>query len=410
MLHTVVMVATSYPRFPGDTVGTFMEPIAHGVAARGHQVHMVLPWHPAVQRRAREGDVHFHFFRYAPHPALNVFGYAGGLREDVALRGSAWMAAPLAALAGWRLARRVAREQRASIMHGHWVVPGGVMASYAAGDLPLVVSLHGSDVYVAERNPLIGRVASQVFHHASRVTACSADLRTRAIALGAREEHSEVIPYGVDTRRFAPDPQARAHVRQALSLGHEAEVVFAVGRFVRKKGFEYLVDAAARLATGRPRLVTVLAGAGDLDEELRGRARALGIADRVRFPGLILQDEVARYLAAADVVAVPSVRDDAGNVDGLPNVVMEALASATPVVATPAGGIAAVVEDGRTGRLVGERDVDALAAAIAWLLDHPAEARALGDAARAMVERDYGWNQVAARFEAAYEAAAALPR
>jgi glycosyltransferase involved in cell wall biosynthesis len=265
-------------------------------------------------------------------------------------------------------------------------------------------------VYVAERHPLIGRLASQAFFHAGWVTACSADLRNRAIALGARAERSNVIPYGVDTSHFAPSPEARAAVRRTLDLTEPDEVVFAVGRFVRKKGFEYLIDATAHLVTSRPRLVTVLAGAGDLDGELRERARALGIGDRVRFPGLLRHDDVAGYLSAADVVAVPSVRDDAGNVDGLPNVVMEALASATPVVATPAGGIGDVIEDGRTGRLVPERDAQALAAAVAALLDRPDAARALGEAARAMVLERFGWAQVAARFEAAYEAAASRPR
>jgi glycosyltransferase involved in cell wall biosynthesis len=410
MSHTVVMIATSYPRFPGDTVGTFMEPIAHGIAARGHEVHLVLPWHRRVRRPDREGDVHFHFFRYAPHPALEVFGYASGLREDVALRGTAWLAAPVAAVAGWRLARRVARERRATLMHGHWVVPGGIMASYAAGDLPLVVSLHGSDVFVAERNPVIGRLVSQTFFHAARVTACSADLRDRAVGLGARPERCEVIPYGVDTARFAPDAQARARVRRQLDVAEDAEVVFAVGRFVRKKGFEYLIDATAQLAPSRPRLVTVLAGAGDLDDELRARAGSQGIADRVRFPGLLPHDAVAGHLAAADLVAVPSVRDDAGNVDGLPNVVMEALASATPVVATAAGAIGAIIEDGRTGRLVPERDARALAAAVSALLDDSNAARALGAAARAMVAERHGWARVAERFEAVYDGAASTPR
>ena len=75
------------PRFPGDTVGTFMEPIAHGMAARGHDVHMVLPWHPRWTRPPREGGVTFHLFRYAPTQSLNVFGYAGALRADVSVRG-----------------------------------------------------------------------------------------------------------------------------------------------------------------------------------------------------------------------------------------------------------------------------------------------------------------------------------
>ena len=94
MPETVVMVATSYPRFAGDTVGTFMEPIAHGVAARGHAVHLVLPWHARFTRPAREGGVTFHPFRYAPHPRLNVFGYAGALEADVRLRWAAYAAAP----------------------------------------------------------------------------------------------------------------------------------------------------------------------------------------------------------------------------------------------------------------------------------------------------------------------------
>jgi glycosyltransferase involved in cell wall biosynthesis len=405
MSHTVVMVATSYPRFPGDTVGTFMEPIAHGLAARGHAVHMVLPWHPRVTRPDREGGVHFHFFRYAPASAGHVFGYAGGLREDVTLRGSAWLAAPAAMFSGWRLARRVVRDTGATIVHGHWVVPGGVIASYAAGDVPLVVSLHGSDVYVAERNFVAGRLASQTFAHAAWVTACSGDLRDRAVRLGAREDRSEVIPYGVNTARFRPDALTRARVRASLGLPDDAEMVFTAGRFVRKKGFEYLIDAMSGIAARRPRAIAVIGGDGDLAAEYRERSAARGLAERVRFPGTIPHDEMASYLAAADVVVVPSVRDEAGNVDGLPNVVMEALASGTALVTTAAGGIGAVVEHGVTAHVVPERDAGAIAAAVAHLLEQRPEAAALGAAARQMVSERFGWAAVAERFEAVYEVA-----
>src|SRR3954447_25567595 len=150
MSQVVVMVTTSYPRFPGDSVGTFMEPIARSVAARGHEVHVVAPWHPLVARPAEEQGVHLHFYKYAPVRALNVFGYAAAMRADVSLRGAAYVAAPLALAAGWNAARSVARQYRATMMHGHWVIPGGPIAAAAAPGLPLVISLHGSDVYVAE--------------------------------------------------------------------------------------------------------------------------------------------------------------------------------------------------------------------------------------------------------------------
>ena len=253
----IVMVTSSYPRFPGDSVGTFMEPMAKSVASLGHEVHIVAPWHPLVTRPAREGGVHFHFYKYAPVEALNVFGYAEALRADVNLKGAAYVAAPLALAAGWRAARKVARKSRASVMHGHWVVPGGATAAAAAPGLPLVVSLHGSDVYVAEKLAPARQVAKVVFRRARAVTACSSDLARRAIALGADPQRIEVVPYGVDIERFKPDLQARTELRARIGAEERRLMLFSAGRLVRKKGFEYLLDAVALIpAADRPMLGT----------------------------------------------------------------------------------------------------------------------------------------------------------
>jgi glycosyltransferase involved in cell wall biosynthesis len=404
MSLVVVMVTTSYPRFPGDSVGTFMEPIAKGVAARGHEVHIVAPWHPRITRGKSEDGVFFHFFRYAPVPALNVFGYAAGLQADVRLKNAAWMAAPLAMAAGWFKAMRVAQKKRAHVMHGHWVVPGGVIAAAAQPQLPLVVSLHGSDVFVAERTPPAGVAARRVFARAGAVTACSEDLARRAVALGADASRLEVVPYGVDTTRFAPDADARARARAELGIAPDRTLVVAAGRLVRKKGFEYLIDAMARV----PDAHVVIAGAGDLGEELQARAVSAGLARRAHFLGDVSQDAVARWFAAGDIVAIPSVRDDSGNVDGLPNTALEALASGTAVVATAAGGIATVVKHEETGLLVTERDAEALGTAIARLAGDAMLRTRLGTAGRALLSTRFGWDATAARFEAAYDRALAF--
>jgi glycosyltransferase involved in cell wall biosynthesis len=407
MRHVVVMVTTSYPRFPGDSIGTFMEPIAKGVAARGHEVHVVAPWHPRLTRGNVEDGVFFHFFKYAPVPALNVFGYAAGLRADVQLKAAAWAAAPFAMAAGWFKAMRVAQKKRATVMHGHWVVPGGVIAAAAGPALPLIVSLHGSDVFVAERTAVARLAAGRVLRRAGWVTACSQDLAERAVALGASADRLEVVPYGVDVSRFKPVPGARESARAQLGLAPAAPLFFAAGRLVRKKGFEYLIDALPLIA-GTPPEHLAIAGAGDLADDLRGRARDAGIADRVHFLGDLPQDAVAAWFAAADVAVVPSVRDDSGNVDGLPNTVLEALASGTPLVSTAAGGIASVVEHGRTGLIVAERDPRALAGALAALARDPEQRARLGAAGRALVESRFGWAAAAARFEAAYDRALAF--
>jgi len=404
MRHVVVMVTTSYPRFPGDSVGTFMEPIARSIANRGHEVHVVAPWHPLVTRSAEEHGIRFHFYRYAPIRSLNVFGYAAAMRADVSLRGAAYVAAPLALAAGWRAARHVADQHRATVMHGHWVIPGGITAALAAPSLPLVVSLHGSDVFVAERFGPARLAARRTFRRAGFVTACSDDLARRATALGADAERMETVPYGVDVARFHPDGAIRAARRAELNVGDRVPLCVAAGRLVRKKGFEYLIDALADV----PGAVLAIAGEGTLAGELRQRAQTTGVSDRIRFLGNQSQDRVGEYFAAADVICAPSVRDDSGNVDGLPNVVLEAMASATPLVTTSAGGIGAVIEDGRTGVIVPERDSHALAAAMRRILDNPLVGREIGASARAVVQRSYGWDRAAERFEFAYGRALAF--
>jgi glycosyltransferase involved in cell wall biosynthesis len=291
-------------------------------------------------------------------------------------------------------------------MHGHWVIPGGVIATLAAPHLPLVVSLHGSDIFVAERHALLRRAARTVFSRAGAVTGPSADLCRRAIALGAPTSDTTVVPYGVDPDRFAPDADARRAVRQELGLG-ESPLVVAAGRLVEKKGFAFLIEAAAQLATRHPALTVVIAGDGDLRGQLEALAQRLHLHN-VQFMGNRRQDDVARLFMAADVVVVPSIVDDAGNVDGLPNSALEALATGTPVVATDAGGLAQLVTDGANGRIVAQRDGPALAQAIDDVLRDPDRARALGAAARARVARDFGWPRVAEAMEVAYTRACVL--
>jgi len=244
--HVVVMITTSYPRFAGDGIGSFIAPIAKGVAARGHAVHLVAPWHPEIRLPDEEDGVRFHFYKYPPLTGSAAWGYASGLKADTALRPAAWATAPIAFAWGCLKARQIAAKFHATMLHAHWVIPNGVIAAAAARGLPFVVSLHGSDVFVAERSAVAGRGAKYAFDRAGWITACSDDLRTRAIKLGAREAGIDTVPYGVDSERFAPSTDVRAAVRRELGIG-DAPFIVTAGRLVRKKGFEYLIDAAGTL-------------------------------------------------------------------------------------------------------------------------------------------------------------------
>ena len=177
------MVTTSYPRFPGDSVGTFMEPIAASVAARGHEVHVVAPWHPLVARAPEERGVRFHFYKYAPFRALNVFGYAAALRADVKLRGAALAAAPLALAAGWfaalRVARRVPGDRHARPLGGaRWIHRMGGGTSAAAGRQPSRIRcLRRRDVRAGATSGAAGFRSRRRHHSLQRGSGAAVDRR-----------------------------------------------------------------------------------------------------------------------------------------------------------------------------------------------------------------------------------------
>ena len=390
------MVTSSYPKFPGDVTAPFIESIARAVAARGHRVEVVLPHHPDLRRGPGE-PVGFHPYRYAPRDDWSLWGYAQSLRADVRVRSAAWLLAPLAAMALRSAVGGQLREHRFDVLHVHWVVPNAAFVAdlATAHGIPLVVSLHGSDVFLAERLAPARELARAAFRRAGAVTACSADLAARAEALGVRPERLHTVPYGVDLQAFAPPDGAPGRAHGPLR-------VLALGRLVEKKGFATLVEAAAE---GRG-LEICIAGAGDLREELERLAAARNAP--VRLVGPLDREAVAVALAEADVVAVPSVVDRAGNVDGLPNVLLEALAAGKAVVASRVAGIPDVVTDGVNGLLVPPGDPAALAAALHRLGGDAGLRTRLGEAARRTAAAGWGWDTVAARFEDCYAQAAAL--
>jgi glycosyltransferase involved in cell wall biosynthesis len=291
------------------------------------------------------------------------------------------------------------------------VIPNGPPAALAAAALgrPLVVGLHGSDVYLAERGGPVGAAARWAFRRAAAVTACSPDLAERALALGADPERLSVVPYGVDPAVFRPDPAARALIRARLGLPEGAPLLLGLGRMVYKKGFRHAIAALARLDPAHG-AVLALAGDGDVRAELERQARAAGVADRVRFPGGVARAETPAWFAAADLFLLPSVHDQAGNVDGLPNTLLEALASGCPVVASDLAGVRLVVADDQEGLIVPEGDEAALAAAIERLLVDPASRRRLGAAARQRAVTELTWARCVDGLLAAYDLARASRR
>lgn len=398
----ILALTSSYPRYEGDPTAPFIESIVRGIAARGHTVHLVLPATRDWDRPAQEDGVHYHLYRYSPLRTWTPWGFSESLQAGVRIKRPLYALAPAVLASALHACRKLLARECFDLAHAHWVVPNGPIGALAVRRprLPLVVSLHGSDVSVSERSKAIGRATRWAFDHASAVTAPSEDLLLRSRALGATGA-LEAIPYGADVAALAPDPDTARAVRERLALGADEIVVAGIGRFVHWKGFDYLIDAFAKARTSVPELRLVLVGDGDLRDDLRARAATLGVADSVTFAGMVGREEIAAYFAATDIVAVPSVHFD-GYVDGLPNVALEAMASGTPVVATRVGGLPQLVRPGENGLLVEEKNSAQLADGLVALASNPELRARLGENARAEIRDERSWESVAERFVSVY--------
>ncbi len=153
-------------------------------------------------------------------------------------------------------------------------------------------------------------------------------------------------------------------------------LILTVGRYIEKKGFEYLIEACAKLPTRDFRCLIV--GQGPREEALRQQVEALGLSHQIEITGPKSQSEIACLLKKASVFVLPCVNEGCGGSDNLPTVIMEAMGAGLPVISTRVAGIPEMVLDGQTGLLVPEKDTEALSVALSSLLTNPAEAVEMG--------------------------------
>jgi glycosyltransferase involved in cell wall biosynthesis len=282
-------------------------------------------------------------------------------------------------LAG-HIAERVLADGGVRHLHAHFAHTSTTVAWFTSRltGLPFSFTAHAKDIYLKELNP--GDLLRAKLRRARFVVTCTRANRDHLAAL-SRETPIHVIYHGLDTARFAP-PGTRA--------ARDKPLILSVGRFVEKKGFTFLVEACRLLrARGRDFECRIVGDGGDYRERVRALIRELGLEDSVRVCPAVTQEELIGVLGEATLFALPCQVVESGDRDGIPNVLVEAMATGLPVVSTDISGIPELIVDGENGLLVPERDAAALAGAIERLLDDAALRGRLGAAGRATVCRDF---------------------
>ncbi|MFN8058316.1 MAG: glycosyltransferase family 4 protein [Vicinamibacterales bacterium] len=271
----------------------------------------------------------------------------------------------------------------ARAIHAYFAHEPAAVAYAAASRLgvPFGFSTHAKDARKVDASTLARRAAA-----AACVVACNDDVHAELTRAGAR---ATLVPHGVDVERFRPTPEpSQDPARPVVRL-------LAVGRLVPKKGFDVLVRALARVTwSWRLRVV----GDGPERDGLMALARELRIESCIEWRGSVTHETLPQVYADAHLVVVPSVVDRTGDRDGLPNVVLEALASQRAVLASEVGAIPAAIHDNDTGLLVPGGDVDALAARLTTVALAPKLRHGLAARGRALAASRFDRDRCADRF------------
>ncbi|MFN2635856.1 MAG: glycosyltransferase [Gemmatimonadaceae bacterium] len=380
----VLFLTHSFPRKKGDAAGSFLLRLAVALREEDVTVSVVAPAGAGLAASDEIDGIHVDRFRYAPR-RYEKLAYTGNMAQDVA---SSWTAR--LALVGFLGADFVhsVRARRAiepQVVHAHWWFPNGVVGTWVGSlsHIPLVTTLHGTDVRLARTVGVARPLFGHVLKHSAAVTAVSRWLQQEAEALvpGVR---STVAPMPVATELFSPGDGEGRH-------GHR---ILFVGRLNAQKGVEHLFHAAAAMRTPAP---LDIVGEGSARAALEQLAAELGIASRIRWHGQLDQMELPRLYRQAAAVVVPSVDE------GLGLVAVEALLCETPVVAFDSGGLREVIQHEKTGLLVKPGDRAALAAALDGLLSRDGAGADLGRAGRLYALSTFAPESVARRYADIYQ-------
>ena len=287
------------------------------------------------------------------------------------------------------------------LLHAHFGVEGVYALRFARQlRIPLLTTFHGFDATQSIKGLLKNRKISHLHYVAGLkrlrqegncFIAVSNYIRQQLIKRGFTEGKIIVHHPGIDTDRYKPE-----------IMGDDGLTILTVGRLEEKKGIMFLIKAIMQIKSTFPNVRLEIIGDGPLRSSLEQLVKELNATQNVVFRGSCTHDEVAMSMKKAAIFSLPSVTKKDGNSEGLPSVFLEAAAAMKPVVGTYHSGIPEAVYDGKTGFLVPERDIDALADRLITLLKNPLLRREMGEAGRKKVELNFDINKQTKRLEDIY--------
>lgn len=352
----LLITGSTFPRWDGDTEPRFIFDYAEAMSEY-YDVTVLVPAAPGAKDREKMSNVNVVRYHYFPIHKWETLCYPGAIVPRIKEKKVRMFLVPFLFLSLYICLKKMLPEY--DIVHAHWLIPQGMVQSFFK-DKPYIVTGHGGDVTSLNKG-LLRRLKIRCLRNARHVTVVSEHLKQRVQKL-LPEINPSVISMGVNTKNFGRQYCVPDYFGQGCK-----KVILFVGRLAEKKGVTYLIEAMKLIDA-----LLVIIGDGPLKKELEQQGRQVDQFsgwNKIKFLGAKTHEELKIIYASADVFAAPSVTARGGDQEGLPTVILEAMASKLPVIATKTGGIPQLIQDGVNGLLCDEKCVGQLSDHICSLLD-----------------------------------------
>ena len=382
----LLMTASTFPRWEGDTEPRFILDLAKAVN-KYYDVTVLAPAAIGAKDTEVLEGVHVIRYHYLPFRKWETLCYPGAIVPRIKEKKIRALEVPFLFLALWTTLLRL--KSRYDVIHAHWLIPQGIIQGFVGGNY--VITSHGTDL-TSLNNGLIKKMKKRCVDRAKAVTVVSERLKQIMMDIyHVPEQKISVLSMGCDTSSFSP------RLRNESFFGDGRKHILFVGRLVEVKGVSYLIDAMKSVDAD-----LYIVGSGPDKAKLEEQVHRDALDDKVHFLGARTHNQLAEIYASADVCVFPSIKASDGTVEGFGLVIIEAMASGVPVVASKSGGIVDIIEDGVNGLFAEQKNSADLAEKINRILADP-ELRAGLSHGGLETARRYSYDVIARRHADIYD-------
>ncbi len=353
------------------------------------RVHLLAPGTPGATEHEEINGVFIHRFSYAWPASLQKLCYRKGIMQNIRANPLLLSLLPGFLIAQKRAIRKLCTEHPITTLNSHWLIFQSLIAGpiCKAKGIKHVPHSHGASIYMLKRlYPGIGRALTRrILKNSNNIICESTYVRSKLDSLLDAPSGAIVSCMGVDISNFSRSTKTKKNKK-----------ILFVGRLVEKKGVEYLLRAMQLLENSEPEAQLIIAGGGALENDLKKLANQLGLdKSKANFLGPVPHNKIPKLLEESRVFAVPSIIDSHGEADGMPTVLVEAMATKCLIVASDVNGIPDLLHHEKNGWLCQPEDPHDLAAKLRLALTY--NETAIPDAARKTAEH-YDWSALGSRY------------